>query len=183
MSSKKSIVAELRRKALDAQLRHQLWSQDTYWVPEAGWRKLQSSSLLVTVVGDADPDGGMIERTARSQVWVRLDLDSLDEAAGEKMPVTSMSVSHRRNVLRFIERHVPLVLHGLYWDIPTDLFGDRVPDAVMAEHEELLDVLHDPQRRAAWFDQLPLVAALRESINSERDARLPARPVLLGATG
>jgi hypothetical protein len=181
--SSDDFIAQLRVRALRAQLRHQLWSQDTYWVPEAGWDKLKRASINAALIGDPRPDGELRRATAREHVWVKLDCAALDADAGEKIPVTAMGTDHRHNVLRFIERQVPGVLSGLYSDVPTDPFGAASPTMTSGNTSFCSTSSTTPPSAPPGSTGSRRVTALRKQINRERDARLPQRPVLLGRAG
>lgn len=177
MTAPYSIIDTLRARIAPAYRTAQLWAalldQTERWVPRGAWPAYTRASHRLVEVTDADGSSATL-------VVFEPNLDVEGAVA-----VADMELSWRQNVISFLWRKSRTICAGLgnsmlfeshrYADAPDD-----VVDEVIERELDLLAMVDDETLRRRWFDDRPLVAALRAGIIAEREARI-SRPVLLGA--
>jgi hypothetical protein len=162
------IHRQMAPKVRGAQLRRAILAQDTWWVPKAGWEKFSHASLQITSAQRLRPAAVEIpDGTPIVTTRMVADFDALDETAGEKVRVAGMDGPYREFVIAFLWRQTGPMMRDLFWEhvcSPDPLGGDgggNLDNAAWQASERALALSSDTPARRAWFDEQPLILALR----------------------
>ncbi len=157
--------------------------QDEFWVPRAAWVPYIVASMngatLTDCVGERDGEPLLVGE-AREALWFSANFD----VAGI-VRVAEMDTSWRANVVGFLwRRWSAKICRGLSFSLlhALDPFGempDFVADEISHADVEYMKLAGDADARLEWFNALPLIVRLRDSIVADRARR---GPVLLGET-
>jgi hypothetical protein len=183
VSAAAKLRSDTRRHYNTARIWQAVIDQDTHWVPQPAWADFIAASVGGYVVRDvvaSDSAGRDVYRgDPRFGVVIRPDF-SVDGV----IEVSSMGLSHRRAVIGFMWRRSRYICSGLQWGTMhlDDPFGMDVPECVIDDQLDTdMAFMHralDESARRAWFNDRPLIKALRASVEADLDRRVP-RPVLL----
>lgn len=177
MTASNSTIDDLRarhaRNLLTAKLWFAVLEQRDRWVPRGAWAAYATSAIRSRTFTDDDGEE------------VTLRFFEPDVSVEGSVALADMELSWRQSVTSFLWRRSRTICHGLsfgflydsglYRDAPDDVL-----DEVIEREVSYAAMVNDETLRRAWFDERPLVVALRTGIIAEREARI-ARPVLLGA--
>lgn len=169
-----------------ARLWMSILNQDEYWVGRDAWPRYAGASLFgwtETPVYGIDPNTGEDVYDGPTMRYLtvkpRFDVEGV-------LKVSDLDLQHKRNVITFMWRHTRNIVSSLSWATLVDpLYQGEMPyeveDEIIENDMAYMDMAENESRRREWFNELPLIKALRAQIIDERDSRFQG-PVLLGQT-